>query len=387
MRVTVLDGKGVAAGASWGNAGWLTPSISTPLPEPAVLRYGLRAVFDRSSAVYVPPSIDPRLLRFLSGFARHCTMRHWARAMRALIPLNRLALESFDLLARGGVRGETREAQPLLACFATARERDAMVAELEHIRSAGQDVAFDVITGDEARMIEPCLSGSIGAAVQVHRQRFIDPPAYVSALARSVQGRGGALRLGVTVTHAAGTGPAARVAASDGSSREYDAVLLATGAWLGGLARRLGVRTVVQAGRGYSFSIPVGRLPAGPLYFPAARVACTPLGGRLRVAGTMEFRAPDAPLDPRRTQAIADAVRPLLRDADLDDRRDQWVGPRPCTPDGLPLIGATRSPRVFVASGHGMFGITLGPVTGRLLAAQIATGTPVAEFKPFDPLR
>ncbi len=162
---------------------------------------------------------------------------------------------------------------------------------------------------------------------------------------------------------------------------------MATGAWLGDLARQFGVRTVVQAGRGYSFSVPIAHVPAGPVYFPAQRIACTPLGDRLRVAGMMEFRKPEAKLDPRRIDAIVEAARPLLRDADLDARTFEWVGPRPCTPDGLPLIGATASPRVFAAGGHGMWGITLGPITGQLLAETITTGRTPDELPPFNPLR
>jgi D-amino-acid dehydrogenase len=107
----------------------------------------------------------------------------------------------------------------------------------------------------------------------------------------------------------------------------------------------------------------------------------------LRIAGMMEFRRPTAPPDPRRIRAIVTAARPLLRDVDLDDRMAEWVGSRPCTPDGLPLIGPTRSPRVFVAGGHGMWGITLGPITGKLLAEAITDGHPPAALAPFDPLR
>jgi D-amino-acid dehydrogenase len=173
----------------------------------------------------------------------------------------------------------------------------------------------------------------------------------------------------------------------DGIAETFDAVVVATGAWLGGLARELGVKRVVQAGRGYSFSVEVEDLPNGPVYFPAARVACTPVGDRLRVAGMMEFRRPEAALDQRRIGAIVEAARPLLKGADLDRRQDEWVGSRPCTIDGLPLIGATRSSKVFVAGGHGMWGITLGPVTGRLLAEQIVTGATPDELRPFNPLR
>jgi len=223
--------------------------------------------------------------------------------------------------------------------------------------------------------------------IRLKGQRFINPGAYVHSLADSVRARGGKIHEGATVSDVRAGVDAVTVTTMQGSGESFDAVVLATGAWLGDLARQFGVRTIVQAGRGYSFSIGMERVPTDPVYFPAQRVACTPLGDRLRVAGMMEFRAPSAPLDPRRVNAIVSAVAPMLRGADLDHRQDEWVGSRPCTRDGLPLIGATRSPRVFAAGGHGMWGITLGPVTGQLLAETITTGRRPADLAPFDPLR
>jgi D-amino-acid dehydrogenase len=101
----------------------------------------------------------------------------------------------------------------------------------------------------------------------------------------------------------------------------------------------------------------------------------------------MEFRSPDAPLDARRIAAIVAATRPLLNGIDFENREDEWVGSRPCTPDGLPLVGATRSSRVFTAGGHGMWGVALGPITGKLLADKIATGDSHPALASFDPLR
>ncbi|MFC5995726.1 NAD(P)/FAD-dependent oxidoreductase [Pseudonocardia hispaniensis] len=387
VAVTVLDRTGVAAGSSWGNAGWLTPGLATPLPEPAVFRYGLRALLSPASPVYVPPRADPRLLRFLAGFARHSTTAHWKTSMAALVPLNRRALTAFDALAAGGVSAETVEAKSFLAAYRAEAERAVLLEELEHINAAGQRIEFDVLSGAEAREVEPSLSDHVRAAIRLNGQRFLDPGRYVLQLAESVRRRGGTIRDGAeTVAIRAGSG-GVEIDLAGGGTEAADAVVIATGAWLGDLARPFGVRIPVQAGRGYSFSIPIEHVPAGPVYLPAQRVACTPLGDRLRVAGMMEFRSPGAPLDPRRIRAIADAARPLLRGADLDTRTDEWVGSRPCTPDGLPLIGTTRSPRVFVAGGHGMWGITLGPVTGQLLAERITTGHPPAELGPFDPLR
>jgi D-amino-acid dehydrogenase len=391
VHVTVYDRDHVAAGSSWGNAGWLTPALTAPLPEPAVLRYGLKAVVSPSSPVYVPLRPDPRLLRFLAGFTRHSTARRWGLGTRAYAPLNRRALDTFDELAAADPELRTAAADPFLACFRTAEERAVLVEELEHLEAAGQDVKYDLLTGPEARAVEPALSAGIGAAVRLHGQRYLDPPRFTAALARALRDHGGEIVEGAAVDDVREMPYGVVVDLSTGERRSHDAVVLAAGAWLGELARRWGVRRVVQAGRGYSFSVPADPMPRGPVYLPTQRVACTPLdtpsGPRLRVAGMMEFRSPDAPLDPRRIEAIVAATRPMLDGVDLDARQDEWVGSRPCTTDGLPLVGATRSPRVFTAGGHGMWGIALGPLTGRLLAERIVTGVTPPELVAFDPLR
>lgn len=387
VEVTVLDRTGVAAGSSWGNAGWLTPGITTPLPEPAVLRYGIRAMLSPSSPVYLPPRVDPNLARFAAGFTRNATSARWRRNMGALVPLNGLALGAFDALHAGGVAEPTMQATSFLAAYRTDAERATLLAELEHIAAAGQSMDFEVLTGEQARAAEPVLSHAVGSAILLKDQRFIDPGRYVAALADSFVARGGRLETSVELMGADDDATGVTVHGTSGWSERYDAVVLATGAWLGQHARRYGVRQVVQAGRGYSFSVPAENLPGGPVYLPAQRVACTPLGDRLRVAGMMEFRRPDEPLDQRRIAAIVAAARPMLSGVDLDAREHEWVGSRPCTIDGLPLIGSTRRDRVFVAGGHSMWGISLGPVTGKLLAEQMVTGRRGAVLAPFDPLR
>ncbi|MGY1662907.1 NAD(P)/FAD-dependent oxidoreductase [Geodermatophilus sp. SYSU D00705] len=387
VRVTVYDRDSAGAGASWGNAGWLTPALAAPLPEPAVLRQGLRAVLGPRSPVSLPPRADRTLLRFLAGFVAHSSTRQWRRGMAAFVPLNGRALEAFDVLTAAGVPAATHPARPFLACFRREREAERLCAELERIRDAGQEVSGHPVIGWRARALEPALTDRVGAAVQIHGQRYLHPPEFVRSLAHAVRQRGGTLVEGTGVADLCHEAGGVAVVTGTGDRQRHDAVVVATGAELGRLARRFGVRQPVQAGRGYSFSVPADRMPGGPLYFPSQRVACTPLGTRLRVAGMMEFRRPDEPLDPRRISAIVDAVRPFLTGVDLDDRRDEWVGSRPCTPDGLPLIGRTASPRVFVAGGHGMWGITLGPVTGQLLAQTVLKGDAPPELAPFDPLR
>ncbi|UIR34780.1 FAD-dependent oxidoreductase [Rhodococcus sp. DMF-1] len=386
VEVTVLDRTGVAADASWGNAGWLAPALTLPLPEPAVLRYGIRSMLTPSSPVYVPPAVDLRLWRFLVGFARHCTPRRWRAAMTVFAEVNRSALGAYDDLACGGVVEQTRPADPFLAAFASEDDRRVLVEEFRQVVAAGGEVDFDLLDGDTIRTLEPLLGDGVRAGIRLRGQRFVDPPRFVAALADSVRDRGGAVVTGCEVQAVRDDARGVRVVGTDGADRAADAVVLATGARLTDLVRPFGVRTPVQAGRGYSFSVRPADLPKNPIYFPAQRVACTPLHDRFRIAGMMEFRRPDAPLDPRRIQAIVDAARPLLTGIDWSARTEEWVGSRPCTPDGLPLVGGTRSARVFVAGGHGMWGVALGPLTGRLLADAM-TGTPAAVLRHFDPLR
>lgn len=382
VEVTVLDRTGVAAGSSWGNAGWLTPSMAVPLPEPSVLKYGVRAVLSPSSPVFVPPSADPRLWRFLIQFARNCTPKRWQRAMQTLIPLNNEALAAFDEMERGGVTARTKAAEPFVAAFRTVEDSRALLEEFEHIRACGQSVNFEALDGATARAQEPALSDEIGTAIRILDERYLNPSAYVASVADSVRARGGVIRGDHDVSELRTDSGGVSV-----GGERFDAVVIATGAVLNQLAGRYGVRRIVQAGRGYSFTVKVDDLPQGPVYFPKQRVACTPVGDRLRIAGMMEFRKADAPMDPRRIQALVDEAGTLLKGAHLDQREDEWVGARPCTADGLPLVGATTDSRVFVAGGHGMWGITLGPVTGRLLAEQIATGRAPAPLRAIDPLR
>ncbi|MGC0273665.1 NAD(P)/FAD-dependent oxidoreductase [Pseudactinotalea sp. Z1739] len=407
LDVTVVEQDHVAAGASWGNAGWLTPPITTPLPEPAILRSGLKAFISPNSPVYVPPRIDPVLIRFLAGFLRRSTAGAWTRAMGHYIPLNRESLAAFDELTENGVSEPTVEPEAFLACFARPGQHKLLMEEFDQIRAAGQDVGADLLDGDAAREIVPALSEQVVEAIRLHGTRFMDPPAFLTSLAAAVRAQGTTVHEGRRVIAADGGGPGspASVTVADnvrsGQTRsespartggeverlDADVVVLATGAWLPQLSRGFGVRQVVQAGRGYSFTVSVDPAPTVPVYFPAQRVACTPLGGRLRVAGMMEFQRPDAPLDPRRIKAIVGATRPLLTGADFEAREDEWVGSRPVTPDGLPQIGPTASPRVHIAGGHGMWGITLGPLTGRLLTEAITTGQVPELLAPFDPLR
>ncbi|GGP75112.1 NAD(P)/FAD-dependent oxidoreductase [Saccharothrix coeruleofusca] len=385
VEVTVVDRTGVAAGASWGNAGWIAPGLAIPLNEPSVLRYGLRSLLDPTAALHVPLTADPSLWAFLARFAAHCRWSSWTRAARANLPLNDECAEAFDVLTANGVHAPTVDA-PITAAFRTPQQAQGLLRELRRLADAGQGVAHTELSAEELREHVPLASPALTAGVRVEGQRYVDPGGFVQALARAVVARGATIRLFEAVdirTYSRGV----TVHPREGRAVAADVAVVATGAWLSRLAHRWGVRVPVRAGRGYSFSVPVDRPVPGPVYLPGVRVACTPYQGRLRVAGTMEFRDPDAPGVPARLDAIIASARPLLDGVRWEERDDVWVGPRPVTPDGRALIGAVRVPNVYVAGGHGMWGLAHGPVTGRLLAEQVTTGKQPAALREFDPLR
>lgn len=416
VKVTILDRDGVAAGSSWGNAGWLTPALTLPLSEPSVLTYGLKTMFDPASPLYIPLSVKPSLIRFLLGFARHCTPGKWREAMAVFSEIGATGLDAFDEISEGnaisrigragsingtgaagnnaatttlgtGVVEPTKPAEPFLTGFKSLKDREGLLHEFEGIRAAGGEVEFDLLSAGEIRAMEPTLGTGVKAGVAIHHQRFINPPRFMDSLADSVIARGGEITTDFEVADIREHAHGVEVVDAHGRIQGADAVVIATGAWLGKLARKFGVKRVVQAGRGYSFTVVPEAMPTHPIYFPAQRVACTPLGDRFRVAGTMEFRDADHRLEPKRIEAIVAAASPMFSGINWEDRQEEWVGSRPCTTDGLPLIGATRSQRVHVAGGHGMWGMALGPLTGKMLAASITGDATPAVMRHFNPLR
>lgn len=385
VEVEVVDRQQPGAGASQGNAGYLSPALTVPMPEPALLRFGVRAVLDRHSPVHLPLRGDAQRARFLAGLVRHCTTARWRRAMAVFRDLNGDIFAAFDAQRAGGVHAETTDAD-LVAGFRSPGEAAGLLHELQAVAASGQHVEVDLLGGDEARAAEPHLSRQVTCGLRVRGQRYLTPAAYVAALADAVRSRGGKITELTAVTGVERSWDGVTVR-TDGTALDADAAVLANGAWLTPLARPHGVRVPVQAGRGYSCTVPCDEPLRGPLYLPAVRVAIAPHGRRARVTGMMQFDRADAPLDTRFLDTIVRSVRPLVDGLDLDDRQDDWVGGRPLTPDGLPLVGATRTPGVHVAGGHGMWGVTLGPLTGQLLAQQIVTGRTPAQLRPLDPCR
>jgi D-amino-acid dehydrogenase len=384
VSVTVVDRIGVAAGASWGNAGWIAPALSFPLNDPRMLRYALRSLPNRAGPVRVSPSIDPALWKFLLRFVANCRESSWRRAVQDNLTLNHECMAAYDVLASNGVEAPVTEA-PITALFRTSADAEHLLEQLQRLRDAGQPSSATELTSAEVREQVPLASNEVSVGVRISGQRFVDPGRFVHALARSVVERGAALDT-VDVADVRTSAGGVVVQPVSGPALTADVAVIATGAWLPKLVRRW-VRVPVQAGRGYSFTVPVERPVFGPIYLPDVRVACTPLDGKLRVTSMMELRRPDAPASAGVAEAMVDATSQFFDGVRWAERDEIWVGPRPLSPDGRPLVGRVLENRVFVAGGHGMWGMKQGPATGRLLAEEITTGNRPPGLSGFDPLR
>lgn len=383
FEVSVLDRDGVAAGSSWGNAGWLAPAKTIPLSEPGLWTYGPKELFNPVSPMHMPLRVDPKLWLFLAQFMAQAFHSKWDSTMADLTEIDKVALEAFDELSIGGVEGLTHEG-PFVIGFEEESQSAGFRKEIDGVIRHGQKVEMSRL--ENPQELAPMLNEQIQVAYRLEGQRFIEPGPYVQSLADAVVKRGGVIRAGAEVVHVAkGDRPA--VILADGSREEADKVVVATGAWLPGLTREYGVKTLVQAGRGYSFSVATDIPAKHSVYLPHHRMACTPYEGRFRIAGTMEFRGPDEPFQQGRVDAIVSQAKRVMRGIDFNDRQDEWVGSRPVTPDGRPLIGQTKAENIYVAGGHGMWGVVLGPATGKYLAELMATGNTNPIIKPFDPLR
>jgi D-amino-acid dehydrogenase len=383
VSVTVVDRVGVAAGASWGNAGWIAPSLSVPLNDPQMLRYAMRSLANHAGPLWISPSFDPTLWKFLIRFAMNCRESSWKRAVRDNVILNQECMAAYDALVSGGVAASISDA-PITALFHTAADAEHLLEQLRRLHDAGQPSSTTELTGAALREQVPLASSAVSVGVNINGQRFVDPGKFVHALGRSVVDRGAELRTDDVVDLRPFAGGVV-VQPRGSSALTADAAVVATGAWLPELVRRW-VWVPVQAGRGYSFTAPVERPVLGPIYLPDVRVACTPLNGKLRVTSMMELRRPDAPASDPVFDAIVESAARFFDGVRWAERDEMWVGPRPLSPDGRPLVGEVCG-RLFVAGGHGMWGMKQGPATGRLLAEQIATGKQPAGLRGFDPLR
>ena len=379
--VRLVERGEINSGCSHGNGGLLVPSHSVPLAAPGVVRKALKWMFDSSSPFYIQPRLDWDLISWLWRFNRSCTRRHVRRAMPLLRDLSMASLDLFDELAGIVDFGLTRRG--VLMLYKSEGALSEEVANAEAMAEIG--IQVQVLGRGELADIEPELTLDALGGVYFPQDGHVTPMRFIPELAQyTTREQGVQIQTDTEVLAIEmSDGGIGRVVTTRGDVHPRE-VVLAAGAHSGVLGRQLGLKLPIQGAKGYSITFePPSKMPSLPIVCAEAKVGVTPMIGGLRFAGTLELAGLDMSISRQRVKAVLDAVPtylPELNPADME-LAEIWRGLRPCTPDGLPFVG--RSPAVrnlTVATGHAMIGVSLGPITGKLVSEIVAGVEPCVDI-------
>jgi D-amino-acid dehydrogenase len=382
-KVVLLERDRCGGGASLGNAGWITPVLSAPLPAPGVLRQAARWMLDPESPLFIRPRLSPELARWCWQFARNTTRSRFLRGMRALIELNRKTLELFDELRESGVEFEMHREGLLIVSL----QEDALLDEwrlIGEMKALGYNGRAEILSSGEVRKLEPALGRNVAGGIYAADERHVRPESLTGGLVRWLRNAGVSIREGWAVERLRTSGHGWSIE-GNGERVHVDRVVIAAGVWTRQLLRQLGVPIPLEAAKGYSVTTERERPQLRiPVMLHEAKVGCSPFEGSFRLAGTLELAGDDLALNPRRVGAIVKAASQYLEGYRPSSAAAAWAGLRPVLPDGLPVIGPIPSVEgAFVAAGHGMLGITLAPSTADQLAPLVLERRGSSELAPF----
>lgn len=386
--VTVIERE--AAGGdncSLGNAGMIVPSHFTPLAAPGMMAKGLRWMLRPESPFFVRPRLDPALARWGWLFYRHSTESHVEASRELLRDLNLESRRLFTELDAEEDFGLVRRGLLMLCKTAKGLAEEAEVAE--SARQIG--LKAEVLDGVATAALDPAITMDVAGAVWFPQDCHLDPMRFMASMRRRILAEGGMIESGVTIDRLeTGNG---RVIAVSGGGRRFEGgkFVIAGGSWSAGLLEMVGLKLPLQAGKGYSLTLPTPpELPELCSIFAEAKVAITPMGSALRFGGTMEVGGLDLTINPARVHGIIKSVNayfPRFSEQDFAGIAP-WTGLRPVSPDGIPYLGQVAGlPNLIAATGHAMMGLSLGPVSGRLVADLLAGDTPFRSLEAVAPGR
>lgn len=370
-RVTVYDRQPEAAErCSTGNAGMVVPSHVIPLAAPGMVSLGMRMLLNPKGAFRIRPRLDLDQLRWMIRFWRSANQRNVDRGGPALRDLSLLSRKRFLEIAESHDFGLVQRGL-IMVC----RDASTLAAEkhaVEFARKLG--LSAELLDADGLAQVDPAVSYRAAGGAYFPDDCHLDPMRFLDSARARLRQAGGTIRY------------------DQGSLRadqvEGDVVVLAGGVWTRELAANAGLRLPMIAGKGYSMTLdspPI--LPEVCSILVEGRVAVTPMGGQLRVGGTMEIGGGEGSIDARRVAAIADSFCEFVPKFPREnfDGRPVWHGLRPCSPDGLPYIGSHG--RYVIAAGHAMMGLSLAPGTAVVVTDLIEGRNPRVEIQAFDPTR
>jgi D-amino-acid dehydrogenase len=380
-EVLLLDRGEVGRGASAGTACLITPSHAERLANPQALLEGIRFLPDPAGPLAIRPRL--KLLPWLTRFTAAAVRPGAAHDGTAL--LRRACVESVALHRAWADAHDTGLVQEGVLNVWTTEGGEAWRQRWadEH-RAAGIEV--QLLDGDEVRELEPLVLGARCGSLYPG-DAHVDSLGFTQAAARAAERAGAQVVTGLDVIRIAATSGDVRLDTTAGPITATQ-VVIAAGVWSERLAKDVGVVVPMWPAKGYLVEYAGVAAPRRPVFLGESRVVATPLEGRVRLAGTLEFGSDPEAVDYRRVDAITRAGVERLQGIAGATPSAVWRGPRPVTADGMPMVGrAPAAERVLIASGHAMLGITMAPVTATWVE-RLARGEELdAELAPLAPGR
>lgn len=373
-EVVVYDRQSeTAERCSSGNAGMVVPSHVIPLAAPGMVGLGLRMLLNPKGPFRIKPKLDLDQVRWMWKFMRAANQANVERGGPALRDLSLLSRKRYLELAENDDFGLVQRGLLMVA------QEPATLAEEAHTVEFARRLGLsaEMLDSDELAKLDPDIRYDAVGAAFFPDDCHLDPSRFLDSLRRRVNAGGGTFRYSESAPKL--------------DQIEADRVVLAAGVWSSAMAKQFGLILPLVPGKGYSMTLqspPV--LPQVCSILVEGRVAVTPMGSTLRVGGTMEIGGDEGTIDPRRVEGIAEAFCRFVPGFPMASFSGQpvWHGLRPCSPDGLPYLGTTRQdPRIIVASGHAMMGLSLGPASGIVVADLVDGATPSVSLSAFDPDR
>jgi D-amino-acid dehydrogenase len=341
-------------------------------------------MFDPESPFYIKPRLDHRFLSWLWKFRGACSEANVSRALPVMSKLNAASLELFDELAALDGVDFNLEKNGVVQIFKTPKEFDKGIKDARRLQEFG--VVSEVLEKNGLKPYVPKMRISGVGGIFFPQDAQLIPDRLVHQLARHVEGNGAEL---LTSTEVLGFESSGRMVTTVKTTRgDIDAedVIVAGGSWSVDLARDLSINLPMEPAKGYSLTFKRSpECPEIPIMLAEAKVVITPMDDMLRIAGTLELAGLDMSINNRRLQAILKAVPNYFPDFNADSLEliEIWRGLRPCSPDGLPYIGRPRRyENVIIATGHGMKGISLAPVTGKIVSQLVVKEQPQVDMSP-----
>lgn len=382
--VTVIDSAGAGAAASAGNAGWVTPFLSTPRAAPGAFGDALRSFVNPEGPARMRPHPELGFVAWATAFLRASTATRNANGTAALQHLARTAHQHFDALAARGVSFE-QHTDGLAVVFKQRENLEHYQQVVAKMRGLGYAGSITTYRGSDVASFDAAVNRAVAGVVHLENERHVRPETLTQGLAKSLQANGSRV---VEHDGAVSVERESRrwtVVTESGQRHIGDTVVVAAAYPSRRLLRPLGVTVPLEAAKGTSMTARgSGTAPAHPLKLYENMVACSPFGDSVRLSGTFDIGARDFTLNRKRLDMVVRQGLTYLDNWRPTDIEVEWVGHRPTSVDDLPIIGPVHGcDGLYVATGHGTLGVTLGPVTGALVAREVARGEQQPELQPF----